>query len=138
MRVFTIPAGLVLATVLSAWASGLAMARFTRAYEPLVARIRANLAEPCADVAGYYELPSVVAYNRQTERERPAAKLNHDQKRFVVAWGGGSADIDGSTIYYDSDSRQWRKFHNDTAAASEIHARLTAGLAECSLRAAEP
>src|SRR5687768_7815758 len=49
VRVFTIPAGLVLAAGLSFWASGLAMARFTRAYQPFVARIGANLAEPCLE-----------------------------------------------------------------------------------------
>jgi hypothetical protein len=136
-RVFTIPAGLVLAVVLSSWASGLAMARFTRAYDPFVARLRANLAAPCGDAAALYALPSVAAYNRQAERE-PVAKLYHDQKRFVASWGGGSADIDGSTIYYDSASGRWRKFHNDNAAASEAYARLTAGLTECALRAAEP
>jgi len=138
LRVFTIPAGLALATALSSWASGVAMARFTRAYQPLVARIGAKLADPCGDPAGYYALPPVMAYNRQTERARPAATLSHDQKRFVVAWGGGSIDIDGSTIYYDSESGQWRKIHNDDAAGSEIYARLKAGLRECSLRAAEP
>jgi hypothetical protein len=138
LRLFTIPAGLVLATVLSAWASQLAMTRFTRAYEPFVARIAANLAAPCGDAAGYYALPSVVAYNRQAQRERPAGKLHHDQKRFVVTWGAGSIDIDGSTIYYVSDSRRWELIHNDVAAASESHTRRTAGLAECTLRAPEP
>jgi hypothetical protein len=138
LRVFTIPAGLLLAAALSAWASQLALARFTRAYEPFVARIGANLPNPCGDVAGYHALPSVVAYNRETGRERPAAKLHHDPKRFVTAWGGGSVDIDGSTIYYDSASRQWHIVHNDNVEASEGYGRLTAGLAECPLRAAEP
>ena len=43
-------------------------------------------------------------------------------------------DIDGSTIYYDSGAREWRKFHNDDAGASGVYAGLTQGLAECVLR----
>ena len=78
--------------------------------------------------------PSVAAYNLRTGRDRPAAKLKYDNKRFVLAFGGGSMDIDGSTIYYDSGAREWRKFHNDDAGASGVYAGLTQGLAECVLR----
>ena len=74
-------------------------------------------------------------YNRRAERERPAAKLKYDNKRFVLAFGGGSMDIDGSTIYYDSGAQAWRKFHNDDATASTLYVRLGEGLAECALRA---
>jgi len=62
-----------------------------------------------------------------------ATKLHHDSTRFVLAFQGGSADIDGSTIYYDSGTGAWRKFHNDSSDARQVYAGLTAGLAECVL-----
>lgn len=134
-RVVTIPVGLVIAAMLANWASTLAMRGFEQAYAPFVARIGTNPADACRAAAGYFGIPSVAAYNRQAGRESPSAKLHHDSQRFVLAFHGGSADIDGSTISYDSAARAWRKFHNQDAAASGAHAGLTAGLAECPLRA---
>ena len=55
-------------------------------------------------------------------------------KRFVLAFQGGSIDIDGSTIYYDSGAGAWRKFHNDSSDDRQAYAALTAGLAECELK----
>lgn len=134
-RLATIPLGLVIAAALSSWASTLAMRNFEQAYAPFVDRLGANLADACRSAPGYFGIPSVAAYNQRAGRERPAAKLHHDNKRFVLVFSGGSIDIDGSTISYDSGARAWRKFHNDNSDAREAYAGLTAGLTECPLRA---
>jgi len=42
-------------------------------------------------------------------------------------------DIDGSTAFYESQSRQWRKVHNHHLSASGELARLTKGLDECKI-----
>ena len=133
-RAVTIPLGLVLAAALASWASALAMGSFEQAYAPFVSQVGANLADPCRLAASYFEIPSVVAYNRDAERDRPTGKLRHDNKRFVLSFSGGSMDIDGSTIYYDSGVKAWRKFHNDNSTARAVYSGLTDGLAECLLR----
>ena len=111
------------------------MGNFEQAYAPFVSQVGANLADPCRLASRYFEIPAVAAYNLRAQRDRPAAKLKYDNRRFVLAFGGGSMDIDGSTIYYDSGVKAWRKFHNDNATASGLYTGLSEGLAECSLRA---
>jgi len=134
-RIISIPAGLLVAVALSNFASVLAMDSFERAYAPFVAEIGANLAAPCLPAARYFESASVAAYNRELDNRHPKARLRYDTQRFVLAFAGGSMDIDGSTIYYDSITRKWKKFHNDKSAASAGYAKLTEGLAECLLQA---
>jgi hypothetical protein len=134
-RLVTVPVGVMLAAFLAVSGSALAMRGFEQAYGPFVAQLAADLAGACATGAKHFGIASVAAYNRQAGRERPQAKLRHDGKRFVVSLSGGSIDIDGSTIYYDSVARAWGKFHNDDAGKSGAFAKLTEGLAECVLRA---
>jgi hypothetical protein len=136
-RLATIPLGLVLAALLMAWADGDALRGFERAYAPLVSGIAAALPDPCRAAAGHFRAPPIAAYNRRTGRDRPVAKLNHDDARFVLAFRGGSIDIDGSTIYYDSAAGAWRKFHNDDERARVAYEKLRAGLAECLVQAAD-
>jgi hypothetical protein len=69
---------------------------------------------------------------------RPAIQESSARPRILLsaallAFQGGSADIDGSTIYHDSGAGAWRKFHNDDSDARQVYAGLTAGLAECAL-----
>jgi hypothetical protein len=133
-RVVTIPLGLVIGAALGEWASALAMDGFEQAYAPLVSQLGANLSDPCGPAGKYFAIPAVAAYNEQTGR-RPTARLKHDGKRFVLSFSGGSIDIDGSTIYYDSGAGAWRKFHNDRVEETSAFSKLTEGLAECKLRA---
>src|SRR4051812_790133 len=132
IRLVTVPAGLLLGVALAGWASGRAKARFAEAYQPFVAQVGARLADPCGRAAELFTIPSVAAYNAQTGRGAPTAKLSHDGHRFVLAFGGGSIDIDGSPLYYDSRVERWRSFHNDVPAVE--YTQATAGLAECPLR----
>jgi len=134
-RLVTIPLGLVMAALLANWASTLAMSGFEQAYVPFVTQVRANLPDPCRATGSYFQAPAVAAYNLRTSRYRRPAKLHHDSKRFVLAFQGGSIDIDGSTMYHDSGTGAWRKFHNDSVDAQQAYAGLTAGLAECVLAA---
>jgi hypothetical protein len=41
------------------------------------------------------------------------------ERAFVLATRGGSIDMDGSTIYYDSQDREWHRFHDDLAATDD-------------------
>ena len=131
VRMVTLPLGLVLAGVLATQASKVSMENFEQAYEPFVARIAANLADPCIAAARAFEIPSVADYNRLAERERPVARLSHDGNRFVLAFNAGSIDMDGGTVYYDSVARAWSAFHNDSADGEAAFSNLTKGLAQC-------
>jgi hypothetical protein len=137
-RLATIPLGLVFAVLLMSWADKFSQRGFEHAYAPFVAQVGASLPDPCRTAGRYFQAPAVAAYNLRTGRDRPVAKLHHDDGRFVLAFRGGSADIDGSTIYYDSSTSAWHKFHNDLDDARAVYEKLTAGLAECLLQGAGP
>jgi len=134
-RLWTIPLGLVLAGLLMSWVDRLSLGGFERAYAPFVAQVGTSLPDPCRAAGRYFQAPSVAAYNLRAGRDRPVAKLHHDDARFVLAFRGGSADIDGSTFYYDSGVSAWFKFHNDNGDARAAYDKATAGLAECLLQA---
>lgn len=137
MWIVAISVGWVMAGLLADEASTRIMRGFERAYAPFVTQVRANLSDPCRDGGRYFQAPAVAAYNLQSGRghKRPAT-LHHDSKRFVLALQGGSIDIDGSTIYYDSVAATWHKFHNNSIDDDrKAYAALTKGLAECVLKA---
>jgi hypothetical protein len=133
VRLATIPAGLLLALMLTSWASALALSTFKRAYAPFVAEVGAHLTDPCPTATRAFDIPAVADYNRRTGSESPVGKLRYDKRRFVLSFGGGSIDMDGSTIFYDSQAKTWRQFHNDNHDTA--YDRLVDGLAECSLHA---
>ena len=130
LRLVTVPAGVILAAFVADSGSVLAMRGFEQAYGPFVAQLAADHSGACASGAKHFGIASVAAYNRQARREWPRAKLRHDGKRFVVSFPGGSIDMDGSTIYYDSVASAWSKFHNNDVEKSAAFAKLTEGLAE--------
>ena len=134
VRVATIPAGVALAASLQMGASSLAMDGFERAYAPFVAQFETGLADACSSGAKYFAIPAVASFNERTG-SRPTARLHHDGARFVLGFAGGSIDIDGSTLYYDSGAKRWRLYHNDDEEARAAHQQLVSGLAECRLRA---
>jgi hypothetical protein len=136
VRLVTVPVGMILAAVVASSASGLSQQAFEAAYAPFVAEIGSRLPDPCRG-GDYFGIPAVSAYNRSTAHGRLTARLFHDDKRYVAAFPGGSIDIDGSTIYYDSRAAAWRRFHNDDGGARERFDGLTAGLTECRLAANE-
>jgi hypothetical protein len=137
-RLATIPLGLVFAGLLMSWSDTISMRAFARVYAPFVAQVGASLPDPCRAAGRHFQLPAVAAYNLRTGRDRPVAKLHHDDARFVLAFRGGSADIDGSTFYYDSGVSAWFKFHNDNGDARAAYDKATAGLAECLVQGAGP
>jgi hypothetical protein len=97
--------------------------------------VSASPASACGSDPKHFEIPAVADYNRQAGRDQPRGMLKHDDKRFVLSYSGSSIDMDGSTLYYDSDTKAWSKFHNNEQEKTGALAKLTAGLAECALRA---
>lgn len=124
-RAATIVAGLVAAGGLWSAMDGISMSRFERALAPLVAQVHAKSAAPCPPAAQYALDPALAAYLEASGAPRAPMNLHHDRQRFVLVLMGGSMDIDGSSLFYESRMRQWRKVHNDILSQSgELQALL--------------
>jgi hypothetical protein len=59
------------------------------------------------------------------------AAISHDAKRTIITLGGWSADIDGSTMVWESDKRAWRRFHNDDVTHREALDAAVKDLVHC-------
>ncbi len=110
------------------------MYRFESGMAPLVASLHAKLPTACPPESGYPLGADVVAYLDGSSAVRANAELHFDAKRFVLTFQGRSMDIDGSTMFYDSTARIWRKTHNDTLARTGELTALAQGLTNCRFR----
>ncbi|MDH3715721.1 MAG: hypothetical protein OET44_17940, partial [Gammaproteobacteria bacterium] len=126
--------GVPVALLLAQFSSTLSLKAFRDSYAPFITASRDNLPSPCAPALAILEDSTVAAYNRETyHANRPKITLYYDAKRFVASLPGGSIDIDGSTIYYDSRGNEWLRFHNDDRQGRERLSALIEGLEECQL-----
>lgn len=128
-RLIALPVGL-LAAPLDAL-DRMSMARFERAMAPLIAQIQAGARAPCAPGAYVSKGPSLLAYLEESGAPRKPAVLHHAGQRFVLELLGGSADFDGSTIYFDSRTGAWKKFHNDVRDKRAAFDALVEGMESC-------
>ncbi|MBL8326030.1 MAG: hypothetical protein JNJ89_13845 [Rubrivivax sp.] len=131
VRVATIVAGVFVAGGLWQLLEQASMARFEAALAPLVAQVHASAASPCPAPGKYAPPPETASYLRSSgwRGVKLPGRVHWNAQRFVVALPGGSMDIDGSTIWYDSTARRWAKFHNDLR--SDAFTALVATLQEC-------
>lgn len=109
----------------------ISMDRFEHAMAPLVASLHAKHPSACPAQSGPVLGPEVIAYLDDASAVRANAQLHFDAKRFILTFQGRSMDIDGSTMFYDSAARVWRKAHNDTLARTGELTTLVQGLAAC-------
>ncbi len=119
-RLITLVTGILLAGGLLQLTQTLSLARFKTAYSPLVKQIQAKMPTPCA--ADYFEIPQVHAYNLSVtqkilQQKKPLGALYYNPQRFVLCFRAGSVDVAGSSLVYDSRTKQWDFFHQ-----SEIQA----------------
>jgi hypothetical protein len=128
--VLGVPAGIMGWDALDA----ISMHRFENAMSPLVARLHTTAPNSCPAQTRFALGPDVMAYLDGASAVRADAALHYDTRRFVLAFQGRSLDIDGSTLFYDSVARVWRKAHNDSLARSGELTKLVQGLAACRLR----
>lgn len=126
--------GVPVAMALTHVSSTLSLNTFRDNYAPLIAVLRENLPTPCAPALAVLEDSTIAAYNRATFRtNRPRVTVHYDAQRFVASLPGGSIDIDGSTIYFDSRGGEWLRFHNDNRPERERFDALTESLGQCQL-----
>lgn len=124
VRLLSIVLGVILAFQVVFHAQTVAMQRFEEHYQPLVEVIQANLPDPCNPDVPYADHKAVGEIQNM-------GHLRHDGKHFILTFSGGSADIDGSTIYYFSKDHTWTIFHNDSLEASKHLKKLLEGMRDC-------
>lgn len=112
----------------------ISMHRFERAMAPLVADLHSMHPSVCPAESGPTLAPEVIAYLDEASAVRANAELHFDAKRFVLTFQGRSMDIDGSTVFYDSVARAWRKTHNDNLGQTGELTALVQGLTACRFR----
>lgn len=133
-RVITMVCGVFLAGGLLQIAQKISLSRFKTAYAPLIAKVQQNMPVPCR--GDYFEIPSVQDYNQSVTQKllkqgRPEAALLYNSQRFVLTFRGGSVDMDSSTLFYDSETKNWRFFHNEDSRESQNLAERSKGLTNC-------
>lgn len=125
-----------LAAALGGWDAldAISMQRFENAFAPFVAGLHSKHPDVCPAQSGPALGPEVAAYLDDASAVRANATLHFDAKRFVLTFQGRSMDIDGSTMFYDSVARVWRKVHNDTLMRTGELTNLVEGLTNCRFR----
>ncbi len=108
----------------------MSMARFEREIATLVAQVQASTPVTCPADGRYPVDAALNAYLEQSGGLRKGA-LHQGSGRFIIELAGRSIDIDGSTLYYDSATRKWNRFHNDNRERAEAFQTLVKPLAPC-------
>ncbi len=114
-RFITLIIGFLLAGGLLQLTQYLSLSRFKTAYQPLIAQIQITMPHPCR--ADYFKIPQVQSYNlsliqKSFDKQKPTGALFYNSQRFVLYLRGGSVDIAGSHLVYDSQVKQWVFFHD--------------------------
>lgn len=127
--------GFVLANGLLQISQSLSFAHFKTAYQPFIAQIQQKMPQPCQ--GHYFAIPSVQAYNARVSQKivknhQPSGTLFYNARRFVLFFRGGSVDVSGSTLFYDSQTLQWQFFHQQDSEAAEKFASTINKLKQCS------
>lgn len=133
-RVAALAIGLPVAVASWEALDAVSMSRFEGAMGSLVADLHSKHPSACPAQTGPVLEPGTAAYLDHASAVRANATLNFDAKRFVLTFQGRSMDIDGSTLFYDSADRSWRKVHNDTLNRTGELTTLVQGLSACRFR----
>lgn len=130
----TIISGILLAGGVLQITQKISLARFKTAYSPMVFQVQQKMPFPCN--AHYFEIPAVYRYNHSVTQKllwkgKPTGGLLYNPQRFVLYFRAGSVDMDNSTIFYDSEIKNWQFFHNDEVAEAENFAARSKNLSLC-------
>lgn len=134
LRLATFIAGFLLAGSLLQYAQRSSLRKFNRAYQPLIERVKQKMPTPCDEL--YFQTAKVRTYNHRINRMvsrqgKPIGELLYNEQRFIIHFLGGSIDIDGSTVFYDSDIGEWQLFHNDDMQKMDNLNFRQLGLTKC-------
>jgi hypothetical protein len=105
-----------------------AIVEFSKGHEPMITAVREGHLACDADTVYF---PPSNAFDRKSRALERGARLYQREGRFVITYVGGSIDIDGSTIYYDSKRNGWDIHHNDDVEAQTALELITGLMRTC-------
>ena len=108
--ILSIVLGVILTNLINQKASLWAMERFQDNYQPLVEYLQNDLHNDSNYICK--SLETFISERHLQGRESPKA-LYFKGTHFILEFLGNSIDIDGSSIYFNSQTGQWHIFHND-------------------------
>ena len=111
-RLAALPLGVVLAFQLFSKLEPISMASFEREIATWVRQMHVSAPASCPADGRYAVDAALHSYLERSGAIR-SGTLHYGDGRFVLELKGRSIDIDGSTLYYDSVTRKWNRFHND-------------------------
>ena len=129
-RLAALPVGVVLTILLFSKLESISMTSFEREIATWVRQMHAGASASCPAGGRYAVDAALNSYLERSSAVRGGA-LHHGDGRFVLELKGRSIDIDGSTLYYDSVTRKWNRFHNDNRERTGEFQALINTLAEC-------
>jgi hypothetical protein len=135
-RFITLIIGILVAGGLLQITQKISLNRFKTAYSPLIMAVQQKMPHPCNQ--HYFEIPEVNRYNHSVTQKiltknKPTGALRYNAQRFIVQFRGGSVDMDNSTLFYDSITKNWQFFHNDDLVIAKAFAERLKGLTQCSI-----
>lgn len=129
-RLAALPLGVVLAFLLFSKLEPISMASFEGEIATWVRQMHVSAPTSCPADGKYAVDAALNSYLERSGAIR-GGTLHHGDGRFVLELKGRSIDIDGSTLYYDSVTRKWNRFHNDNRERAGEFQALINTLAEC-------
>ena len=103
------------------WLETRSMAAFEAQMVPVLAELQRQARVPCPAPVSYRQSAELAAYLAAANAGNLLAQASWhvSGQRWVLIVGGRSIDIDGSTLFYDSETGVWKKFHNDRREEQE-------------------
>jgi hypothetical protein len=129
-------AGIAIAVKLINLSSDLAVQRLTIAYQPLVNALTTGGFFECENEDHELNIPSII---RPTFKDRDKVEnmntstIYFSSHYFVIEIRGWSIDIDGSTLYYNSNTSDWILFHNDIEDKRKLFQELIKDANSCTV-----
>ena len=129
-RLAAVPPGVALAFLLFSQLDTLSMGRFEREMALWVGQLQVTVPLACPADG---RLAADAALNAYLDRSGAIRRvtLHQGAGRFVLELMGRSIDIDGSTLYYDSATGKWQRFHNDNRERADALAVSVQSLEAC-------
>lgn len=109
-------ASFIITAVFANISSGLAVDKFTQAYQPMINALHANEISACTQVNSELSISEIVrpkVTNRGELNTEYSASIYFSGNNFVVAINSQSYGKSSGTLYYESQRKRWKQFHND-------------------------
>jgi len=135
LRIISFFVGLGLAGSLMSYSSTLSMKRFETVYQNMPSYIDLTKTNPC--LIRFWQTDEVLNYNQTVNKfigksNKPIGRLWYNKLLFIIELrGGGEIGTDGSTIFFNSTTKQWVFFDNEDKEKRTLFLSTISNLKEC-------